>query len=535
MKKAIILSALMVLNSIAKSQQVAINTDGSAATDPKAMLEIKKATYSKLKVRSLSYNDTAELQLSNRTVGNAGTDFNFRSIREEGLFLSTSSDLAVNNSDSIMTVTPRGNIGIGGLPRNSAALEIKSTTKGLLTPRMTTVQRKAIVSPDLGLLVFDLDKKTLFLYDGYQWMPLAFVDQNALAPTPRFANDAEANDRFGASVAISGDYAIAGATVDNSVYIFYRNGNNWQQQAKLTTSDGEFIGLSVCISGDYAIAGAYNADIGVNARQGAAYIFARSGTTWTQQAKIFASDGIYDGGFGRSVSISGDYAIVGCGQQENAYVFVRSGTTWTQQAKLISTDHTLGDSFGASAAISGSYAIVGAPDQDVTATNQGAAYIFIRSGTTWTQQARLLQGSPASNDQFGSTVALSGDYAMVGAPRVDVLFTDEGFITMFARTGTAWNYNGNLYNPDAANFFYFGEGIGYLALTSSYALVTCQSKAYMYKKIGTNWTFIRRVTDLDETGFGGVSISGFNIILGASGNSTYGQGAGSISFLNIEP
>ena len=113
--------------------------------------------------------------------------------------------------------------------------------------------------------------------------------------------------------------------------------------------------------------------------------------TWTQAAKALASDGGASDNFGFSVSIDGDYAIVGAMGDDDkatntgsAYVFVRSGTTWTQQAKLTANDGQSGDNFGESVSISGDYAIVGVPREDDKGSGAGAAYIFVRSGTTWT-------------------------------------------------------------------------------------------------------------------------------------------------------
>ena len=515
--------------------QVAINTDGSTITDPSAMLEIKKGLKSKLKIRSLSYNDTVELQLSNRTSTNAGTDFNFKSIREEGLFISTSSDFPWHTSDSLMAFKPNGSIGIGGQPKNSAALEIKSTTKGLLIPRMTTAQRNSVAGPDVGLLVFDLDKKTLFMHDGVQWLPLAFVNKNAIAPISRFAADAGAENNFGSSVCISGNDAIIGATGENAAYVFTKSGNDWVQQAKLVTLDGEYIGKTVAISGNYAIAGSEGAPIGTNPRQGAAYIFFRSGTTWTQQAKITATDGFYDSYFGNLVGISGDYAIVAAQRVEGAYIFVRSGTTWTQQVKLISTDHTAGDGLGSSIAISGNYAIVGAPTMDeYPRVNNGAAYIFSRSGTVWTQVSKLMHSFRQDNDNFGQVVSISGDFALVTAPKVPNLTNpDAGSAYVYTRSGATWTYYGGMECPDP-EVRNFGEYHGFASISGGYVVIMAEGVAYLYKRGSTNWVFVRKIEELFSNYITEVSISGLNIILGTPGNSEIAERAGSVSFLNIE-
>ena len=250
------------------------------------------------------------------------------------------------------------------------------------------------------------------------------------------------------SISADGAYAAIGACYDGigsnsaqgSAYIFVRSGTSWTQQAKLVAGDGaagDFFGRSVSISADgaYAVIGAYGDDVGANASQGSAYIFVRSGTSWTQQAKLVASDGATNDWFGQSVSISADgaYAVIGAylddvganDNQGSAYIFVRSGTNWTQQAKLVASDGAASDQFGYSVSISadGAYAAIGAYGDDVGANgDQGSAYIFVRSGTNWTQEAKLVASDGAVNDQFGCSVSISADgpYAVIGAYVDDV-------------------------------------------------------------------------------------------------------------------
>ena len=246
------------------------------------------------------------------------------------------------------------------------------------------------------------------------------------------ASDADNYDSFGMSVSISGDYAVVGAYADDdaggssgSAYIFVRNGTTWTEQEKLTASDAasrDKFGNSVSISGDYAVVGAYTDDDGGSSNSGSAYIFVRNGTTWSQQQKLTASDAAAGDQFGNSVSISGDYAVVGAyadddagGQSGSAYIFVRNGTAWTEQQKLTASDAASSDQFGRSVSISGDYAVVGAHQNAGAGSRSGSAYIFVRNGTTWTEQEKLTASDAASGDYFGSSVSISGDYAVVGA------------------------------------------------------------------------------------------------------------------------
>jgi hypothetical protein len=166
---------------------------------------------------------------------------------------------------------------------------------------------------------------------------------------------------------------------------FKRNGTAWTEQAKITASDGaayDYFGISVAISCDYAVVGAQYAD-GAGSQSGSSYIFKRNGTAWTEQAKITASDGAAGDLFGWNVAISGDYAVVSALWDDDAglnsgsaYIFKRNGTAWTEQAKITASDGAAGDGFGTSVAISGDYAVVSACGDDDAGLNSGSAYIY---------------------------------------------------------------------------------------------------------------------------------------------------------------
>jgi len=241
------------------------------------------------------------------------------------------------------------------------------------------------------------------------------------------AADGAADDQLGISVALEGDTALVGTVHDSdhgthsgSAYVFVRGGTRWTQQAKLTAADGvelDQFGISVAVSGDTALVGAYGDD-DLGKSSGAAYVFVRGGTTWTQQAKLLADDGEAIDELGVSVAVSGNTALVGAifskARAGAAYVFVRGGTTWTQQAKLTAAHRVDDDNFGASVALLGETALVGVPNDRALGAASGSAYVFVRRGTTWTQLTKLQAADGASADLFGSSVALSGNTALVG-------------------------------------------------------------------------------------------------------------------------
>jgi hypothetical protein len=282
----------------------------------------------------------------------------------------------------------------------------------------------------------------IFKRNGTSW-----VEQAKL-----IASDGAPYEWFGWSVSISGDVAIVGAHYDDdngsnsgSAYIFKFDGTNWIQQAKLLPSDGaanDWFGWSVSISGDAAIAGAYGDDDN-GADSGSAYIFKWDGTNWIEQAKLLASDGAAGDEFSYSVSISGNVAIAGAHLDDDngsdsgsAYIFKWDGINWIQQAKLLASDGAADDCFGCSVSVSGDVAIVGAHYDDDNGSNSGSVYIFKFDGTNWLEQVKRIASDGAADDDFGNSVSISGDVAIVGAHLDDDNGTDSGSAYIFESVAT---------------------------------------------------------------------------------------------------
>lgn len=259
------------------------------------------------------------------------------------------------------------------------------------------------------------------------------------------ANDGVA---MGTSVAISGNRIIVGAAADRNssgaAYIFVRNGSVWTQEARLTDNEpngSDFFGTSVGISGDTVIIGAKFDQIGSVTGPGSAFVFARNGSNWIQQAHLSPSDGMRADQFGASVAIEGDTVIVGAiGGQLNsiggAYIFVRNGTTWTQQTKLARSDAEPGEQFGSSVDIEGDTVIVGAVNDRIGANSgQGSAYVYTRTGNVWTEQSKLIASDGKADDRLGFSVAISGGVAIVGVTPFGR--TERGSAYIFTKTTTA--------------------------------------------------------------------------------------------------
>ena len=262
--------------------------------------------------------------------------------------------------------------------------------------------------------------------------------------TKLIASDGAANDFFGSSVNVSGDTAIVGAfghdvgmnSDQGSAYIFSRNAGGadlWGEVTKLIASDGavnDKFGISVSISGDTTIVGALDDAVGMNSFQGSAYIFSRNAggaDLWGEVTKLIASDGAADNRFGVSVSISGDTSIVGAPLINSAYIFERNwggADQWGEVKKLTASDGTAFDEFGISVSISGGTAIIGADLDDVGLNlDQGSAYIFSRNAggaDNWGEVKHLTASDGAAFDNFGRSVSISGDIAIVGAYQANV-------------------------------------------------------------------------------------------------------------------
>ncbi len=279
------------------------------------------------------------------------------------------------------------------------------------------------------------------------------------------ASDGSAQDTFGFSVAISGETIVVGAHNDHgaagsdqgSAYVFVRSGGVWSQQQKLEASDGapgDRFGYAVAISGETVVVGAEGDDGAAGGEQGSAYVFVRSGGVWIEQQKLEASDAAAVALFGHSVAISGETVVVGPG----AYVFVRSGDAWSQQQKLEASDGAPGDRFGFSVAIDAETVVVGAEsDNGAAGFDQGSAYIFVRSGGVWSQQQKLEASDAAEEDQFGNSVAISGETVVIGA-RLDE-FGNPGSAYVFVHSGGVWSQQQKLMVSDVEIFAEFGTSV----------------------------------------------------------------------------
>jgi len=351
------------------------------------------------------------------------------------------------------------------------------------------------------------------------------------------ASDGGTYDDFGYSVAVSGGTAVISATQktvgsnsdQGSVYVFVLSGTTWTQQAELTASDGvanDHFGTAVSISGDTVLIGATVR----NTLTGVAYVFVRSGTTWSQQAELTASDAATLNDFGAAVSVSGDTAVIGAPERNSstgaAYIFVRSGTAWSQQAELTASDGAAANSFGGAVSVDGQTAVIGASGHEVGSnTNQGAAYVFVQSGgSSWNQQAELLASLGSTNYKFGSAVSVSDSTLLIGAPGNKINgHNSQGAAYVFVQIGSTWSQQAELTASDGLANNNFGTAVSVDGQTAvigaTKAGTTGYGAGYIFLRSGSTWSQQSEVTPSDiatSDGFGqNVAVSGGIAVFGS--------------------
>ncbi len=331
------------------------------------------------------------------------------------------------------------------------------------------------------------------------------------------ATDGEADDQLGKAVALSGDTVLVGAPADNvsnvnqgSAYVFRRNSGVWSQEAQLLAPDGQggdAFGSAVALEGDVAVVGVPFADTNAGLNAGAVYVFRRTGNVWAFEQKLVPDDPLANDRFGNAVAISGDSILVGASMKDitpnadqgAAYVFKRTGATWAQQTRLTAPAGAANDNFGAAVTLVLDTAVVGAPGYD---SSRGAAYVFTRSGSTWSFQQQLSNNLLDPNDLFGSALALNGETVVVGAPQG--LVSDQGTAFVFTRSGVVWTEQAQLSANDGAGNDGFGTSV---ALIGDTALIGAplddlgfndsnpdQGSAYVFIRTGTNWAQQEKLT-----------------------------------------
>jgi hypothetical protein len=329
--------------------------------------------------------------------------------------------------------------------------------------------------------------------------------------TVTVASDSASNDHFGYSCSTDGFYMVVGCPDKNSsagaAYIYKRsdttNSATWVFDVKLvsnTPASNYYFGYSVYMNNGSVVVGEYgnnkthvwilssstwtkqtvltsadtssafgkavaiNGDYIASGATNSVYVYVRSGTTWSQQQKITATSA-------SSVALENSNLIIGCSSANLVYVYTRTNTTWSVFTTLVQNDAVAGDGFGSAVALSGNYIVVGAVTHDEKSpvlTDNGAAYIFYYSNGAWTQQQKITAGDFVSFDYFGNCVAIKADTAIIGSYHKTVNGNVVGAAHVVKRSGTNWSRSAILLASDAAANDAFGFSV---AISDKYVCV----------------------------------------------------------------
>jgi len=300
-----------------------------------------------------------------------------------------------------------------------------------------------------------------------------WYQQAKLIAEPTFAEDT-----VGGNVALKNDVAMLGVIGrddkgkdSGAVVSFERKSNIWMQSQIFTAPDakpGDAFGQSIALTERFLVIGAPRNDaLGVDS--GAAYIYKREKGTWLYQEKITASDGVAGDLFGISVAVDGRTLLVGADlhdeKAENAgaaYVYVLDDNQWKQEAKLVASDAGKTDIFGVRVSLSENTALISArrDDVDELGIDAGSAYIFVRNGSTWTQDVKLTSPDGKADDRFGRGVALSRDTAIISAMNHDENGTNTGALYVYKKGTSGWRYTSKVVTKNSMPDDKFGWNVG---------------------------------------------------------------------------
>ncbi len=327
--------------------------------------------------------------------------------------------------------------------------------------------------------------------------------------------DGQSSDTFGLSVTLDGNTALVGATgVDDNgsasgaAYVFGFGGGSWVEKQKLLASDGaestqQGFGKSVSVSGDVAIIGASGDDT-AGGNSGAAYVFRfdPKASQWVEQQKLLASDGAAGDHFGVSVAVCGNVAVLGAQNEDHecggvttsdagaAYVFRfdTAASQWVEEQKLVPSHCGIDNEFGVSVSISDDRVLIGALGHSDNGSFSGAAYVFEYDARTsrWIEEHELLAADGQGSDQFGRSVAVSGDTALVGAHHVDDVGSDYGAAYVYRFDGSTWLLENKLLpdpGPWTAFFGYSVALFGDTAVVGAYGDDVQSGAAYVFPAV----------------------------------------------------
>lgn len=323
---------------------------------------------------------------------------------------------------------------------------------------------------------------------------------------------------FAGSVALLGDRALVGATLGTGTVVVYeRAGGVWQEVDALLSGSAtpDAFGADVALGVDRAVVGApIDDEHGMNA--GAAHVFERVAGSWKQVAKLTASDAGAGARFGTGVALAGDVIVVGAPETGTGtgYVFERIAGSWVEVDALTGSDSDLGDFFAQDVDVDGDTVVCSARLHDLPAWTGGAVYVFERRMGQWTETQKVVADDISSFDQFGRSLALDGDRLLVGSFHDDVVAAESGSAYVFERTGSTWTQTAKLLPNDGRTYSRFGIGV---ALDGDVAVVGAAPNrvVYAFELDADSWTLRARIPRGPGQFFGMfIAVDGDEILVG---------------------
>jgi hypothetical protein len=423
-------------------------------------------------------------------------------------------------------------IGIGtAVPHTSAKLEVQSTNSGFLLPRLSTAQRNAITAPATGLIIFNINTAQFEFFNGTEWLSLSggsgkwgnkqqYASESFASQALLFykADGTGSGKYLGYDMAINNSILAAGAPQDfdytgnitnlGSVRLFKRGNEDWKYYNVIypeeQTAQSQF-GAGVALDGNTLMVGAPVATVNGSFGRGKVYFYELDANGIPVfQNSVNALDPHAGDNYGGAVSASGNNAIVGASgynvgpiQDVGAVYFLyKNNNVWSQRAVLSSPDGAEEDAFGRSVSMSGNYAAVAAPHVEINNLFRvGKVYIYQLINNIWTYTTTLITPNIAGMEKFGMDVHLKGDTLVVGASQFNGPIEGKaGKAYVYVRSGNNWNLQATLSPSDGKTGDAFGTSVyynaGYIIVGAPYADVNAnesQGKAYVFKMENGNW------------------------------------------------
>ena len=410
-----------------------------------------------------------------------------------------------------------GNVGVG-IPNPAEKLDVEGNiqlTGELKVNGIGGTMGQVLTSNGNGTMAWANQSTSTPVASGYGNWGDCSTNQNISDYNPVADPDGKTDDGFGEASAIDGLYAVVASRSDDvganvnqgSVSVYKFDGIRWNFFQKLTDPAGEAndnFGAAVAISGNTIVVGAPNDDVGVNADQGTAVVFRYDGVTWNYYQKIGQVIGFPNDYFGSSVALMNEYIVCGApyfdttpsNNKGAVYIFQDDGIQYTQWQSIPATGVNNAAHFGSAVGINSDLDIVvGVPWQNVTYASQGAVHVYLYDGFSWVYGQTLTDPTSLTGEHLGDFISLRNGLLIASQISGN---NDKGAASVFEKVNNVYEFSQKLTDPDGIALDRFGQSV---SIGQAYAMVGASNvnnfkgKAIIFVKIGTIWKRMQTVTD----------------------------------------